>query len=86
MVYLAQSQYLLLLLLIPLLFVGYALFLRMRRKRIARFGDEALVRQLMPNASTGKGWLKISKGSSLGGVGGINHLDTILVLHIVSFC
>ncbi len=60
MVYLAQSQYLLLLLLIPLLFVGYALFLRMRRKRIARFGDEALVRQLMPNASTGKGWLKIS--------------------------
>ena len=60
MVYLAQSQYLLLLLLIPLLFVGYALFLRMRRRRIARFGDEALVKQLMPTASTGKGWLKIS--------------------------
>lgn len=60
MVYLAQSQYLLLLLLIPLLFVGYALFLRVRRKRIARFGDTALVAQLMPTASTGKGWLKIS--------------------------
>ena len=60
MVYLAQSQYLLLLLLIPLLFVGYALFLRMRRRRIARFGDAALVSQLMPTASTGKGWLKIS--------------------------
>lgn len=60
MVYLAQSEYLLLLLLIPLLFVGYALFLRMRRRRIARFGDPALVAQLMPTASTGKGWLKIS--------------------------
>ncbi|MBR6423301.1 MAG: VWA domain-containing protein [Bacteroidales bacterium] len=60
MVYLAQSQYLLLLLLIPLLFVGYALFLRMRKRRIARLGDAALVQQLMPTASTGKGWLKIS--------------------------
>ena len=60
MVYLAQSQYLLLLLLIPLLFAGYALYLRMRRRRIARFGDEKLVKQLMPTASTGKGWLKIS--------------------------
>ena len=60
MVYLAQSQYLLLLLLIPLLFAGYALFLRLRRRRIARFGDETLVKRLMPTASTGKGWLKIS--------------------------
>ena len=60
MVYLAQSQYLLLLLLIPLLFVGYALYLRMRRRRIAKFGDPELVGELMPDASTGKGWLKIS--------------------------
>jgi len=60
MVYLAQSQYLLLLLLIPFLFVGYALFLRVRRRRIARFGDADLVAKLMPTASTGKGWLKIS--------------------------
>ena len=60
MVYLAQSQYLLLLLLIPLLFAGYAVYLRLRRRRIARFGDKELVRQLMPTASTGKGWLKIS--------------------------
>ena len=35
MIYLAQSQYLLLLLLVPLLFVGYALQLRIRRRRIA---------------------------------------------------
>ena len=39
MVYLAQSQYLLLLLFIPLLFVAYALYLRVRRKRIARLGN-----------------------------------------------
>jgi len=60
MVYLVQPQYLLLLLLIPLLFVAYALQLRIRRKRIARLGNPELVKQLMPNASTGKGWLKLS--------------------------
>ena len=60
MVYLVQPQYLLLLLLIPLLFVAYALQLRIRRKRIAKLGNPALVKQLMPNASTGKGWLKLS--------------------------
>mgnify|MGYP002858153122 CR=1 FL=1 len=60
MVYLAQSQYLWLLLLIPLLLVAYAVQLRMRRRRIARLGNPELVKQLMPNASTGKGWLKLS--------------------------
>jgi len=60
MVYLAQTQYLLLLLLIPLLFVAYAIQLRIRRKRIAKIGNPELVRQLMPTASTGKGWLKLS--------------------------
>ena len=60
MVYLAQSQYLLLLLLVPLLFVAYALYLRARRKRIARLGNPELVAQLMPEASVGKGWLKVS--------------------------
>ena len=48
MVYLAQSQYLLLLLIVPLLFVAYALYLRARRKRLARFGNPELVSQLMP--------------------------------------
>ena len=43
MVYLAQSQYLLLLLLVPLLFVAYALYLRARRKRIARLGNPELI-------------------------------------------
>lgn len=60
MVYLAQSHYLLLLLLVPMLFVAYALYLRARRKRIARLGNPELVTQLMPDASTGKGWLKVS--------------------------
>ena len=60
MVYLAQSHYLLLLLIVPLLFVAYALYLRARRKRLARFGSPELVSQLMPDVSTGKGWLKIS--------------------------
>ena len=60
MVYLVQTQYLLLLLLIPLLFVAYALQLRIRRRRIARLGNPELVKQLMPTASTGKGWLKLS--------------------------
>ena len=60
MVYLAQSQYLLLLLIVPLLFVAYALYLRARRRRLARFGSPELVSQLMPDASTGKGWLKVS--------------------------
>ena len=60
MVYLAQSQYLLLLLIVPLLFVAYALYQRARRRRIARLGDPELVATLMPEASTGKGWLKIT--------------------------
>ena len=60
MVYLVQSKYLLLLLLIPLLFVAYAVQLRIRRRRIAKLGNPELVKQLMPNASTGKGWLKVS--------------------------
>jgi Ca-activated chloride channel family protein len=60
MVYLAQSQYLLLLLIVPLLFVAYALQLRIRKRRIARLGEPALVSSLMPDASTGKGWLKVS--------------------------
>ena len=60
MIYLAQSQYLLLLLLVPLLPVAYLLYLRIRRKRIARLGTPELVNRLMPDASTGRGWLKVS--------------------------
>jgi Ca-activated chloride channel family protein len=60
MIYFANAHALLLILLLPLFFVAYAFALRLRRRRIARFGDPALVRQLMPGASVGKGWLKVS--------------------------
>ena len=60
MIHIAQGDYLLLLLIIPLLFVFYALYLKGRRRRMARLGDPELVEQLMPACSTGKGWLKIS--------------------------
>ena len=60
MIYLAQPAYLLLLLIVPLLFVVYALWLRSRRKRIEKLGDPQMVEKLIPDASTGKGWLKIT--------------------------
>ncbi len=60
MIYFAQSQYFLLMLLAPLLFAAYALYLRARRHKIEAFGDADLVEGLMPEASTGRGWLKIT--------------------------
>lgn len=60
MIYLAQPAYLFLLLVIPLLFAGYAIWLSKRRKKIEKIGDPALVERLMPDASTGKGWLKMT--------------------------
>ena len=60
MIYLAQPAYLFLLLLIPLFFVGYALWLRRRKRLLARLGDPGLIEKLIPDASTGKGWLKIT--------------------------
>lgn len=60
MIYLAQGDYLLLLLLIPLLFVFYALYRRRWHRNAARLGDKELVEQMMPTASSAKGWLKIS--------------------------
>lgn len=56
MLYFARAFYLWLLLLIPVILIGYALLRRGRRARIRRFGDEALVRQLMPSWSSSKGW------------------------------
>ena len=60
MIHLAQAQYLILLLIVPLLFVFYAVYLAARRRRIAKIGDPALVGRLMPTASTAKGWLKVT--------------------------
>lgn len=60
MIHLAQPAYLLLLLIIPLLFAAYGLYLKARKARVAKLGDPDLIGKLMPDASTGKGWLKMS--------------------------
>ena len=45
MIILARSEYLLLLLLIPFLFIGVALWMRARRRRVRAIGDEELVKR-----------------------------------------
>ena len=58
MILFAQYKYLLLLLLVPVIPIAHAIKMRMRRKRIERFGDAALVEELMPSWSGAKGWLR----------------------------
>ena len=60
MINFAQAQFLALLLLIPFLFVIQALVLKLRSNRIRRFGDENLVRQLMPSYSRSKVWVRLT--------------------------
>ena len=55
----AQAQYLLLLLLIPVFFLIQALVLKLRTRRIRRFGDEDLVSRLMPSYSKVKVWVRL---------------------------
>ena len=55
----ASSRFLWLLLLVPLIPVVYGILRALRRRRIRRFGDEALVRSLMPSWSGAKGWIRI---------------------------
>ena len=55
----AQAQYLLLILLIPFFFVLQALVLRLRKRRLKKFGNEALVASLMPSYSKGKVWVRL---------------------------
>ena len=57
--YLASPQFLWLLILVPLLPIGFAIGRRLRRNRIRRFGDEALVKELMPSVSPVKDWVRI---------------------------
>lgn len=59
MIYFAHSQYLLLLLAVPLLLVVYAMLQYLRRRRVKHFGDAELVNELMPSYSTSKGWVKM---------------------------
>ncbi len=60
MIHFAHAQYLLLLLLIPVFFLLHAVVLRMRRRRIRKFGDETLVSMLMPSWSRSKAWVRLS--------------------------
>ena len=60
MINFAYSQYLLLLLLIPVFIVIQYFVLRLRRKRIRKFGDENLVSQMMPSYSQTKVWVSLS--------------------------
>lgn len=55
----AQYRFLYLLLLVPLFLVGYGVWRHLRTRRIRRFGDETLVRALMPSWSGSKGWVKM---------------------------
>ena len=57
MIYFAQSQYLLLPVLVPVFLALYGLARYLRKKKIRRFGDEELVRRLMPSYSGAKGWI-----------------------------
>ena len=58
MIYFAQAQYLVLLILVPVFLALYGLTRYLRKKRILRFGDSALVEQLMPSYSRTKGWVR----------------------------
>ena len=59
MINFANGQYLLLLLLIPFLFALQALVLKLRKRRIMKFGDETLVNAMMPSYSRAKVWVRL---------------------------
>lgn len=58
MIIFAHPQFLLLLLLIPFFFIGLAVWMGARRRRLRKFGDEALVNDLMPSWSRSKRWVR----------------------------
>ena len=60
MIQFAQIEYLLIILIIPLLFLLYGLKRIFRRKRIGKLGEGAIVSQLMPNVPTSRGWIKLT--------------------------
>ena len=60
MINFAQAQYLFLIFLIPIFFIVQAVLLRLRRRRIRKFGDEQLVDQMMPSYSKSKVWVRLT--------------------------
>lgn len=59
MILFAQYKFLWLLLLVPLLPVLYGVSRVLRRRRLLKFGEEGLVKVLMPSYSGSKGWVRI---------------------------
>ena len=59
MLYFASPIYFWLLLLVPVIPVVYGILRALRKRRIRKFGDPSLVRQLMPSWSGAKGWVRI---------------------------
>ena len=59
MILFAHPAYLWLLLLVPLFPIVYGIARYLRRRRLRRFGDEDLVRELMPSWSSSKGWVRV---------------------------
>lgn len=55
----AQYRYLYLLLLVPLFLIGYGVWRSLRTRRVRKFGDETLVKALMPSWSGSKGWVRM---------------------------
>jgi len=55
----AKPQFLILLLLVPAFLVLYGVMRYFRKKRLEKFGDETLVKQLMPSYSRSKGWVRV---------------------------
>ena len=59
MLYFASPLYLWLLLLVPVIPIVYGIVRAGRKRRISKFGDPDLVKQLMPSWSGAKGWVRI---------------------------
>lgn len=57
---LSQPQYMWLLLLVPVFYLVQFAVLKLRQRRIRRFGDEALVKALMPSYARGKVWVRLT--------------------------
>ena len=56
----AEPAYLWLLSIVPLIIVVYALLLLWRRRKLSRFGHKTTLKELMPDYSVARGWVRIT--------------------------
>ena len=59
MILFANERFLILLFFLPLVPAVYGLLRYLRKRRILKLGDPALVKELMPSWSASKGWVRI---------------------------